>query len=299
MNTNKHIAIIGGDARYLEMIKELSTSTNAKISLVGFDQLKEGFVGAHQVDFDDLEPEDLDAIILPVPGSDGNGFVETVFTDKDIQITSNWLKKLPTHCLVFTGITTNYLNKTVIEEANLTLIPLFNRDDVAIYNSIPTVEGTIMMAIQNTDFTIHSSDVIVLGLGRVGMSVASKFSALGAHVSVGARDKADIARIKEMGLTPFEIQDLDHHVDACDILINTIPALVVTESAIQQMKSHTLIIDLASKPGGTDFDYAKKRGIKALMAPGLPGIVAPKTAGGILGSVISQLVKEHFQERGM
>ncbi len=42
------------------------------------------------------------------------------------------------------------------------------------------------------------------------------------------------------------------------------------------MPAHTLVIDLASKPGGTDFRYAEKRGVKALLAPGLPGIVAPK-----------------------
>ena len=42
------------------------------------------------------------------------------------------------------------------------LFKLFERDDVAIYNSIPTVEGTIMMAIQHTDFTIHGSNIVVL-----------------------------------------------------------------------------------------------------------------------------------------
>ena len=52
----------------------------------------------------------------------------------------------------------------IIEKTNRKSVLLFNRDDVAIYNSIPTVEGTIMMAIQHTDFTIHGSNVIVLGL---------------------------------------------------------------------------------------------------------------------------------------
>ncbi|COH28164.1 Stage V sporulation protein FA [Streptococcus pneumoniae] len=56
------------------------------------------------------------------------------------------------------------------------------------------------------------------------------------------------------------------------------------------MPAHTLVIDLASKPGGTDFRYAEKRGVKALLAPGLPGIVAPKTAGQILANVLSQLL---------
>jgi dipicolinate synthase subunit A len=52
-----------------------------------------------------------------------------------------------------------------------------------------------------------------------------------------------------------------------------------------------VIIDLASKPGGVDYAFAEKRGIKAILAPSLPGIVAPKTAGRILARTITQLLK--------
>jgi dipicolinate synthase subunit A len=63
------------------------------------------------------------------------------------------------------------------------------------------------------------------------------------------------------------------------------------------MPVHTLIIDLASKPGGTDFRYAEKRGIKALLAPSLPGIVAPKTAGQILANALGLLIQGEFLKR--
>ena len=39
--------------------------------------------------------------------------------------------------------------------ADLKLVQLLDRDDVAIYNSIPTVEGALMMAIENTQ--LHSA----------------------------------------------------------------------------------------------------------------------------------------------
>ncbi len=71
----------------------------------------------------------------------------------------------------------------------------------------------------------------------------------------------------------------------------------MSASVISKLPAHTLIIDLASKPGGTDFRYAEKRGIKALLAPGLPGIVAPKTAGQILANVLAQLLQEEFSRR--
>ncbi len=77
-----------------------------------------------------------------------------------------------------------------------------------------------------------------------------------------------------------------------DLVVNTVPHLILTAKVLTGMKLHALIIDLASKPGGTDFRFAEKRGIKALLAPGLPGIVAPKTAGQILAGVLSDLLAE-------
>lgn len=42
-----------------------------------------------------------------------------------------------------------------------------------------------MLAIQHTDYTIHGSQVAVLGLGRTGMTIARTFAALGANVKWG------------------------------------------------------------------------------------------------------------------
>lgn len=295
MLTGMQIAVIGGDARQLEIVRKL-TELDAKLSLVGFEQLDHAFTGAVKEKIDEVDFSNIDSIILPVPGTNLEGQVETIFSNEKVCLVEEMLLKTPPHCSVYSGITNSYLSG-ITKKANRRLVQLFERDDVAIYNSIPTVEGTIMMAIQHTDFTIHGSNIVVLGLGRVGMSVARTFSALGASVKVGARKSEHIARITEMGLTPFQLNELDQNVRDVDICINTIPHHIVSASVISKMPAHTLIIDLASKPGGTDFRYAEKRGIKALLAPGLPGIVAPKTAGQILANVLSQLLSDDLQTR--
>ncbi|ARK30953.1 dipicolinic acid synthetase subunit A [Halalkalibacter krulwichiae] len=288
MLTDKHVVIIGGDARQLEIIRKLST-LDAQISMVGFDQLNDGFIGASKQSIDDIEWSTVDAILLPVSGVSADGKVETIFSNETITLKVEQLKKTPSHCVVYSGITNDYLNDC-IEEANRSLVKLMERDDVAIYNSIPTAEGTVMMAIQHTDITIHRAKVAVLGLGRVGMSVARTFGALGADVKVGANESYQLARITEMGLTPFHTANIKDELKDIDLCINTIPALVLTAKVLAEMPLHTLIIDLASKPGGTDFHYAEKRGMRALLAPGLPGIVAPKTAGQILADVLAVLL---------
>ncbi|WP_374721837.1 dipicolinic acid synthetase subunit A [Peribacillus tepidiphilus] len=295
MLTGMQIAVIGGDARQLEVIRKL-TEQDAKLWLIGFEQLDHAFSGAVKEKMEDVDFSEIDAIILPVPGTNLKGEVETIFSNEIVFITEELLAKTPPNCTIYSGISNAYLNG-ITKKTNRKLIQLFERDDVAIYNSIPTVEGTIMMAIQHTDFTIHGSKVVVLGLGRVGMSVARTFQALGAKVKVGARRSEHMARITEMALHPFHLDQLKDEIKDADICINTIPVEVVTASVIAQMPSHTLIIDLASKPGGTDFRYAEKRGIKALLAPGLPGIVAPKTAGKILANVLSQLLTDELNKR--
>lgn len=283
------IAVLGGDARYLELIRQLQILPNTTLLLVGFDRLEQGFTGFKQIEFQDLDLKKLDAIILPITGTDSNGKIETTFSNEEIVLTRTWFEKLDESTIIFTGITNEYLTERT-RELGIRLIPLLDRDDVAIYNSIPTAEGVIMMAIEHTDYTIHSSRVIVTGFGRVGHTVANKFSAFGAKVSVSANNSWEIARITEMGLTPIPTEKLYEHTSNCDILINTVPAMVVDQRAISELPTNAIIIDVASKPGGTDFDYAKKRGIKAILTGSLPSIVAPKTAGRILADVIKQIL---------
>ncbi|WP_088072548.1 dipicolinic acid synthetase subunit A [Gottfriedia luciferensis] len=295
MLTGLHIAVIGGDARQLEVIRKL-TELDAKVTLIGFEQLDSGFTSASKELIADADFKDLDAILLPVPGTNLEGVVDTIFSNEKVVLTKEILDSTPEHCTIYSGISNSYLD-SIVTSSNRKLVKLFERDDVAIYNSIPTVEGTIMMVIQHTEYTIHNSKVAVLGLGRTGMSVARTFHNLGAKVKVGARKSEHIARIVEMGLEAFEFKNIEDALKDVDVCINTVPNLIITASVISKLQPHALIIDLASKPGGTDFRYAEKRGIKALLAPGLPGIVAPKTAGQIIANVLTQLLKDELDTR--
>ncbi|WP_026689850.1 dipicolinic acid synthetase subunit A [Alteribacter aurantiacus] len=294
MLTDMHVAIIGGDARQLEIIRKLS-QMDAKLSLVGFDQLDDGFAGAKKQSMSTLDPASVDAIILPVSGMNVKGEVESIFSGEPITIDAKWLNNTDKATTIYSGISTDSL-KALLHKSKRPFVELFSRDDVAIYNSIPTAEGTVMMVIQHTDTTIHSSEMIVLGFGRVGMTVAKTFKHLGAKVKVAAEQTELLARAFEQGFTPINLNDLEGHAQNTDIIINTIPAQVLKANVISKMPTHSLIVDLASKPGGTDFRYAEKRGIKALLAPGLPGIVAPKTAGRIIANVLSLLLAEQWEK---
>jgi dipicolinate synthase subunit A len=296
MLTGIQIALIGGDARQLEVIRKFSEQ-DATVQLIGFDNLQYAFNGITKAALTVEILQDMDAIILPPVGTDERGYVDSIFSTNELILTEEHIAALPKYAKVYTGMAKAFL-KTICANQEIELVELFDRDDVAIYNSIPTAEGALMMAIQNTDFTIHGSQCMVLGLGRTGFTLARTLQGLGAHVKMGVHIPEQFARAWEMGFEPFYTTDLSHQVANIDLLFNTIPTMIVTAQIIANIPNRALIIDLASKPGGVDFRFAEKRGIKAMLAPGLPGIVAPRTAGRIIAKTLSELLMEQLKTRG-
>jgi dipicolinate synthase subunit A len=296
MLTGTHIVLLGGDARQLEVIRKL-TELDASVLVAGFEGLHTPLDGAVRAELNPELFDGADALVLPAVGTDDDGSITAVFSDREMKLEDEHIAKLPKHCKVYTGMAKPYL-RDLCAQHGITLVELFDRDDVAIYNSIPTAEGALMMAIQNTDITIHGSVSMVLGLGRTGLTLARTLQGLGSKVKVGVRREEHYARAVEMGFEPVFIRELLLHVGNIDLLFNTIPTMIVTAQIIAKLPSRAVIIDLASKPGGTDFRFAERRGIKALLAPGLPGIVAPKTAGRIIADCLSRLILEDARQRG-
>ncbi|GLX68536.1 dipicolinate synthase subunit DpsA [Paenibacillus glycanilyticus] len=296
MLTGVQILLLGGDARQLEVIRKLS-ELDATVTVSGFDGLHSSLDGAVHAEFDESFFDDVDALLLPAVGTDDNGNIHAVFSDRGMRLEDQHIARLPKHCKVYAGMAKPYLRE-LCEKHQIGLVELFDRDDVAIYNSIPTAEGAIMMAIQNTDITIHGSTSMVLGFGRTGFTMARTLQNLGAKVLVGVRRSEHFARAAEMGFVPFYTSQLLQNTGNIDLLFNTIPTMIVTAQIIANLPSRCVIIDLATKPGGTDFRFAEKRGMKAILAPGLPGIVAPKTAGRIIADCLTQLITDDSIKRG-
>lgn len=288
LTSGLNILIIGGDNRYLEVINILA-SNNMNVFLNGFNKLSFEEPSIHNLETSEIDFSIIDAILLPVSGTDEDGEIEATYSSTSIKLTEKQLQQTPEHCTIYTGISNAFLEK-ITNSSNRRMVRLFARNDIAIYNSIPTAEATLKIAIEETDVTIHGSEVLIIGFGRVGITVARLFAALGAKVTVTARKSEHFARIAEMGLKSIETNKIGNVISNIDICINTVPHSIISPKIIDQMTSSTLIIDLASKPGGTDFNYAKAKGIKAIHALGLPGKTAPRTAGEIIGGVFLELI---------
>lgn len=295
MLVNQKILIVGGDSRQLEVIQKLAEA-QAELYIAGFEKwtsLPDGRI--RHVRLSEAWFRECPVVILPAVGIGPSGEVGAPYAAKELVLTVDMLAAIPANGLIITGSVNPFLLEAC-NKRNIRVEEVYARDDVAILNSIPTAEGAVMLAMQHTDITIHGSSVIVLGLGRVGMTLARTLKNLGSAVRVGVREPELCARALEMGLQPFHPDKLEEEAGSADILFNTIPALIITSSVIGRMAAASLIVDLASKPGGTDFLAAEEAGIKAIAALGLPGKVAPRTAGRILGNAIIQILKREIRQ---
>ncbi|WP_218244237.1 dipicolinate synthase subunit DpsA, partial [Pseudomonas sp. 2995-3] len=82
----------------------------------------------------------VDAIILPVSGMNDEGEIESIFSGEKVVIPEDWLGDTPKDTIVYSGISNEKL-KNLVTENECQLVELLQRDDVAIYNSVPTAEG--------------------------------------------------------------------------------------------------------------------------------------------------------------
>lgn len=182
--------------------------------------------------------------------------------------------------------------RTIARAAGVELVDYFARPELTVYNAIPTAEGCIGILLERRSRTLWGAAVLVLGFGPVGRALAVRLAALGARVTVAARRPVQRAMAEELGLRAVPLTELAAEAAAFDTVVNTIPAPVLTAQVLAALPKGCLIVDLASKPGGTDFAAARRLGHTALHALSLPTVWAPETAGEALARTVQTILQE-------
>lgn len=236
-------------------------------------------------------------LLLPVQGVDDAGRVYTQPGTAGCNLNEAALRQMETGGTVFTGIANQTL-RCWCQQAGVHLVEYREADEFAIWNSIPSAEGAIQMAMEDSPFTLFGSRSLVIGFGRTGKAVALLLKGLNSDVTIAVRSELDFARVWAAGYRYSAMPELGRAVRTVDFIFNTAPSLVLTRSVLENVPPRAVVIDLASAPGGTDFAAAGELGVKARLAPGLPGIVAPATAGRIIALLILRHLQSGAGEEG-
>ena len=237
---------------------------------------------------DDIKKAQI--LILPIPVSTDGTTLNAPFAKGKILL-SDVIERIDKNCIVL-GAKMPKEAENALKRRGITYIDYFEREELIIQNAIPTAEGVIEIALSEMPITLFESRVLVVGYGRVGKVIAEKFAALGSRVCVSARKCADFAWIREKGLAAVHTDDIADAAQSFDLVINTVPAAVLTEKVLKNIRDDALILDVASKPGGVDFEAAKRLGKNVIWALSLPGKTAPITSGKIIKETVMNILSE-------
>lgn len=160
-------------------------------------------------------------------------------------------------------------------------------------NAILTAEGAVTLLEENTPYSLFNSNVLILGYGRIGKALHKILKNYGANITICSRSKSSCVDALYNGAKHIEFNELTSNNDA-DIIINTVPHIVLTKTEFQAMKHDVIILDLASFPGGVDNLVAKGMGITVLSGKGMPSKYTEKTAGYIIGEAVNDIIEEEF-----
>ena len=282
--------VLGGDLRNVKLAGMLADDGNRVYSF-GQDRSDEILDDGRIEKCTSLKTamEKAQVIIGPVPFSSNEDFINAPFAHDKIMIDD--LMKTNKGKIFISGSIKDDLKKK-LDEKYMEVIDIMKRDDLAILNTIATAEGTIEVAIKNTDKILQGSRVLILGFGRVGKIVANKFSKMSAIVTCAARKVSDLACIKAYGYNSLNINDMLYDLKEFDIIINTVPQTILRERELKHIDAEALIIDLASNPGGIDGKIAKSMGLNFIWALALPGRIAPSSSAKFIKDTVYTILEE-------
>lgn len=242
----KEITFIGGDLRIVELIN-LFAKDGFKTYTYGFENYD--FSTENVLKMSKLEAP-TNTIISSIPFSKDGKNLNSAFSKEKITI-SDFFEKSANKKIIAGPFKSEIYD--LAKKSNIELVDVMKNEELTILNVIPTAEGAIQVAMEESLETIHGNNVLVLGFGRIGKVLSKMLLGLGANVYSEARKKEDLAYIEAYGYNKIELKDLNKYLHKFKYIFNTIPYLILDKERLNLIKKDTLIIDLASSPRGSRF----------------------------------------------
>lgn len=294
MSDTIKLAVLGGDTRQYALVEKfLKEGLSVQTFGLPHDALPNGAIPA---DSWREAVRGVSAVILPLPASpDGVRIHMPFLQGGEAPLFSALFRELPQYTLIAGGRFSPTV-KALAEEMGRPLFDYFTSEELQQKNALPTAEGAVSIVMRELPYVISGMPVAVTGYGRVSRALSELLNAMHAKVTIAARKEKDLADAEKRGYRTVSLAEKDGIRSLCHgqrVIFNTVPFWLFSEDVLRDMQKDTLMIDLASAPGGVDANAAGKYGVRVIWALSLPGKYAPASAGEIIAdTVLSYLQKE-------
>lgn len=298
INNKKYgFAVIGGDSRQIVIVNEL-IQRGHNVKVFGLGNLGAHCARAELLTSIEKTIEGSDVILLPLPVTRDNVNLLLASDPKADTVELIELVRFASRygCRAILGGMLSDEICSLCEKEGIFARDYYKNDDLQIKNALPSAEGSLMLAMEHTDITLHGMKALVCGYGRIGALLASMLDKLGAKVTVAARRDETLCEISMNGYHAIRLggrsEELAAAVDGSDVIFNTVPSVILTSAVLSKVKSKPLYIEIASLPGGIDLSAARDVGIRTVFAPSLPGKYSPRSAGRYIFETVSDILSE-------
>lgn len=282
--TQLKIAVLGGDDREQEVAR-LAATTGANVRAFGFPWPDKGIAGVTLSDTAGDCLQDADICLMPIPGIATDG---SIFANEKIIPREELLSRMADGANIILGRSDEGLT-AVANKLGIGIHEYEHDQELMLLRAPAIVEAALKIIIENTAITIHDSNICIVGQGNIGSVLTRSLLALGAHVTVAARNPVQRAAAYTLGAKGISLQQLKQAAPGFDMILSTAPALIVSKEIIEQLPTTALVMDLSAPPGSVELDYAESTGRKAVWARAL-GRRAPITVGGSQWTGIAKII---------
>lgn len=276
--------VIGGDVR-MKYLAQSIAADGYPVCVCGLEKLGT-CRGAAECDLPQLAAKSS-VILLPLPATKDGLFLNAPYAENEIRLDDDFARFFM-HKTVCGGMLQRLTASSSLWR-EIEPEDYYRREELAVGNAIPTAEGAVGIAIREYPGTINGAKCLITGFGRIGKNLAIILRGMGAEVFCAARKKADLMQMRAFGVQPLTYREISRRFD---LIFNTVPAKVLTSPVLMQQTRDTLIIELASAPGGIDLKRAEELHLHVIDAPSLPGRVAPKTAAEYIKEAVYNILEE-------
>lgn len=285
MLPNSAFGVVGGDQRQIYLAR--SIAGDGYPVYISCLEKGEGASDLIPIELERL-PEKCGTVILPLPATRDGMFLNAPLSREKVPLDDSFAS-LFLGKAVYGGMMEKLYGSSGVW-GSVDAWDYYSREELMVGNAFLTAEGAVGVAIQEYEGALNGSRCLVTGFGRIGKALCLDLKGLGATVECCARSASDLTAIRALGCRALPYRELR---EGYDVIFNTVPAPVLGALPLSRQRRGTLIIELASAPGGVDLEAAERLGLRVKSVPSIPGRMSPRTSGELIKEAVYNMMEEN------